>query len=58
MCYELRFFKSWAKQKAQKREEDTPEVVRARPDIPPIRPAPERASTRRGEVVHEPEEVL
>jgi len=58
MCYELRFFKSWAKQKAQKREEDTPEVVRARPDVRPIRPAPERASTRRTEVEREPEEIV
>jgi hypothetical protein len=58
MCYELRFFRSWAKQKTQTREEDTPEVVRARPDAQPLRPTPDRASPRRREVVHEPEEVL
>jgi hypothetical protein len=58
MCYDLRLFKSWAKQKTQTREEDTPEVVRARPDPQAVRPTPERANTRRREVVHEPEEVL
>ena len=47
MCYQQRFFKSWAKQKAQKREEITPEVVHARPIVQPIRPAPEREKTRR-----------
>jgi hypothetical protein len=58
MCYELRFFRSRAKQKAQRREEETADVVHARADEPPIRPVPERASPRRKEVVHEPEEVL
>jgi hypothetical protein len=58
MCYELRFFRSWAKQKAQRREEDTPDVVRAPPDAEPIHPVPEHASTRRREIVHEPEEVI
>jgi hypothetical protein len=58
MCYEQRFFKSWAKQKAQKREEIKPEEVRARPDVQPIRPAPEREITRRKEVEREFEEIV
>jgi hypothetical protein len=58
MCYEQRFLKSWLKQKARKREEDTTDVVRARPNVKPIRPAPERANTRRREVEREPEEIV
>jgi hypothetical protein len=58
MCYEQRFFESWAKQKAQKREEIKPEEVRARPDVQPIRPAPERDITRRKEVEREFEEIV
>jgi hypothetical protein len=58
MCYEQIFFKSWAKQKAQKREEIKPEEVRARPDVQPIRPAPEREITRRKEVEREFEEIV
>jgi hypothetical protein len=58
MCYEQRFFKSWAKQKAQKREEIKPEIERARPDVQAIRPAPERETTRRREVERELEEIV
>ena len=58
MCYEQRFFKSWAKQKAQKREEIKPEEVRARPDVQPIRPAPEREITRRKEVELQFEDIV
>ena len=58
MCYEKRFLKSWAKQKAQKREEVKPEVDRARPDVQPIPPAPEREITRRKEVEREFEEII
>ena len=58
MCYEQRFFRSWLKQKAPKREADTADVVRARPNVQPIRPAPEHASTRRREVEREPEEIV
>jgi hypothetical protein len=58
MCYEQRFFKSWARQKAQKREEIKPEEVRARPDVQPIRPAPEREITRRKEVERDFEEIV
>ena len=57
MCYEEKFFRSWAKQKAQKREAIKPEV-RARPDVQPIRPAPEREITRRREVEREFEEIV
>jgi len=53
MCYENRFFRSWAKQKAQKREEIKPETGRAPPEVQPIRPAPEREVTRRKEVERE-----
>ena len=58
MCYEQRFFKSWLKQKAPKREEDTTDVVRARPNVQPIRPVPEHASARRREVEREPEKIV
>jgi hypothetical protein len=58
MCYEQRFFKLWARQKAQKREEIKPEEVRARPDVQPIRPAPEREITRRKEVERDFEEIV
>ena len=58
MCYEQRFFKSWLKQKAPKREEDTTDVVRARPNVQPIRPAPEREITRSKEVEREFEEIV
>jgi hypothetical protein len=58
MCYEQRFYRFWAKQKAQKREEIKPEEVRARPDVQPIRPAPERAIRRRKEVERELEEIV
>jgi hypothetical protein len=59
MCYEQRFFKSWATQKAQKREEEIkPEEVRARPDVQPIRPEPEREITRRKEVKREFEKIV
>jgi hypothetical protein len=58
MCYEQRFLKSWAKQKAQKREEIKPEEVRARPDVQPIRPVPGREITRRKEVEREFEEIV
>jgi hypothetical protein len=58
MCYEQRLFKSWAKQKAQKREEIKPAEVRARPDVQPIRPAPEREITHRNEVEREFEEIV
>jgi len=55
MCYEQRFFKSWAKRTAQKREEIKPDIERARR---PIRPAPEREITRRKEVERELEEIV
>jgi hypothetical protein len=58
MCYEQRFFKSWAKQKAQKRGAIKPEEVRARPDAQPIRAAPEHETTRRKEVEREFEEIV
>jgi hypothetical protein len=58
MCYEVRFFKSWAKQKAQKREEIKPEIERARPDVRTIRPPPEREITRRKESEREFEEII
>ncbi|MDB6043130.1 MAG: hypothetical protein JWM63_1681 [Gammaproteobacteria bacterium] len=58
MCYDQRFFKSWARQKAEKREEIKPEEVRARPDVQPIRPAPEREITRRKEVERDFEEIV
>ena len=58
MCYEQRFFKSWAKQKAQKREQIEPEEVRAHPDVQPIRPVPEREITRSKEVEREFEEIV
>ena len=58
MCYEQRFFKSWAKQKAQKREEIKPDVNRARPNVSPIRPAPEHGIARRKEVEREFEEIV
>lgn len=58
MCYEQRFYGFWAKQKAQKREEIKPEEVRARPDVQPIRPAPEREIRRPKEVERESEEIV
>jgi hypothetical protein len=58
MCYEQRFFKSWAKQKAQKREEVKPDVKRARPDVSPIRPTSEHGVARRKEVEREFEEIV
>jgi hypothetical protein len=58
MCYEMRFLKSWAKQKAQQREEIKPEIERARPDVQPIRRAPERETTRRKEVEREFEDIV
>jgi hypothetical protein len=58
MCYEQRFFKSWAKRNAQKREEIKPDIERARPDVHTIRPAPEREITRRKEVERELEEIV
>lgn len=58
MCYEQRFFKSWAKQKAQQREQIQPEVKRARPDVHPSGPAPEREMRRRKEVEREFEEIV
>jgi hypothetical protein len=58
MCYEQRFFKSWAKQKAQQREEIKPETERARPDVQPIRPSPEREITRRREAERKFEEIV
>jgi hypothetical protein len=58
MCYEQRFFKSWAKRNAQQREEIKPEEVRARADVQPIRPAPEREITRRKQVEREFEEIV
>jgi hypothetical protein len=58
MCYEQRFFKSWARQKAQKREEIKPEEVLDRPDVQPIRPAPEREITRGKEVERDFEEIV
>ena len=47
MCYEVRFFRSWAKRNAQKREEIPSEVERARPKVQPIRPAVELETARR-----------
>jgi hypothetical protein len=58
MCYEKRFLKSWVKQKAQKREEIKPEIARARPDVQPIRRAPEREITRRKEVELQFEDIV
>jgi len=58
MCYEKRFLKSWAKQKAQNREEIKPEIARARPDVQPIRRAPEREITRRKEVERQFEDIV
>jgi hypothetical protein len=58
MCYEKIFLKSWAKQKAQKREEIKPEIARARPDVQPIRRAPEREMTRRKEVERQFEDIV
>jgi hypothetical protein len=58
MCYEERFFRLWTKRKAQKREEIKPEIRRARPDVQPIRPVPEREVTRRKEVEREFEEIV
>jgi hypothetical protein len=58
MCYEKRFFRSWAKQKAQKREPIKPEIGRARPEVQPIRPVLEREVTRRREVEREFEEIV
>ena len=58
MCYEQRFIKSWAKQKAQKREEIKPDVERTRPDVPPIRPAPENDIAHRKEVEREFEAIV
>jgi hypothetical protein len=58
MCYEQRFFKSWAKRNAQKREAITPETERARRDVHAIRPAPEREITRRIEVERKFEEIV
>ena len=58
MCYEQRFFKSWTKRTAQKREEIKPDMERARPDVHPVRPAPRREITRRQEVERELEEIV
>jgi hypothetical protein len=58
MCYEQRFFESWAKQKAQKHEEIKLEEGRARPDVQPTRPAPEREITRHKEVEREFEAIV
>jgi hypothetical protein len=58
VCYEERFFRLWAKRKAQKREEIKPEIGRARPDVQPIRPVPEREVKRRKEVEREFEEIV
>ena len=58
MCYEQRFFKSWAKGTARKRKEINPDIEHARPDVHPIRTAPERETTRRKEVEREFEEIV
>jgi hypothetical protein len=58
MCYDKRFLMSWAKPKAQKREQIKPEVERARPDVQPVHPASEREITRRKQVEREFEEIV
>jgi hypothetical protein len=58
MCHEERFFRLWTKRKVQKREEVKPAIGRARPNVQPIPPAPEREVTRRKEVEREFEEIV
>ena len=58
MCYEQRFFKSWAKQKARQAREIKPEERRAHPDVQPIRPAPKHEITRGKVVEREYEEIV
>jgi hypothetical protein len=58
MCYEARFFKSWAKQKAPTRAKIEAETERVRSSVRPIRPAPEREITRREEVERELDKVV
>jgi hypothetical protein len=58
MCYENRFFKSWAKPKVQKREQMKAELERALQDVRPIHPASEREITRRREVARGLEEIV
>lgn len=58
MCYEARFFKSWAKQKAPTHEKIEAETERVRSSVQPIRPAPERETTRREKVERELDEVI
>jgi hypothetical protein len=58
MCYENRFFKSWAKPKVQQREQMKPESERALQDVRPIHPASEREITRPREVARGVEEIV
>jgi hypothetical protein len=58
MCYEAEIFKLWAKRKAQKREQIEPRTERARSNVQPAGPAPERETTRRREVEREYEEIV
>lgn len=57
MCYEQRFFKSWAKRKTQQREEVAREAQSARSDSQPIRPPPAPELTHRKKVRRELEEI-
>ena len=58
MCYEQRFFKSWAKQKARQQAQIKPETDRARPDVQPIHTVPQRETKPRKEVEREFEEIV
>jgi hypothetical protein len=58
MCYERLFFKSWAKQKTQKRTEIPSDVQRVSPNIQPIRPVSRQETQGRKEVKREIEEIV
>lgn len=58
MCYEERLFRSRARKKAQKRDENKPVTEHDRPQVVPIRPAPTPETTRRKEVERELEEIV
>ena len=58
MCYEERFFSSWATKKTQKREKNQPVTERDRSQVVPIRAAPTPETKHHQEVERELEEIV
>jgi hypothetical protein len=58
MCYDERLFRSWATNKARKREKDQPASERDRSPVVPVPPTSTAETKRRKDVERELEEIV